>query len=384
MMSRSLRLAVCPRKPGSVPSPSRGSDPKERRVRSIAASFFGLVATFVVSVSAEAQSPMTLRERLVIAGSPSTEAVSRMLAGGFADRYRGVERPRVEIGGTGRTFDLFCSGLGPETPDFALVTRRMPRSIFETCEANGVSEIVEIRVGFGAVVLAARRGDGLPVLSSRHVYQALAAEHARDDGFAPNRAATWADVDPSLPSREIRVLVPEANSGMRALMEDLIMEAGCREVRAIRLVFEAAYRRSKCITLRTDGRALAVRGDDAVAALMVAPPGTIAVVSFEQLIRSGGNLLPLSIDGVLPGVSSITSLEYNQSQTIYLYAKRQHGRSRHGVGVVRGIREFLGEATSEHATGPGGYLMSAGLLPLPPGERAEQRRTAATMTTRSR
>lgn len=353
-------------------------------MRPIGASIFGLLAMLVVGGPAQAQGPMTLRNRLVVTGSLSTEAVSRMLAGGFADRYADVERPRVDIGSTGSTFDLFCSGIGPETPDLALVTRRMPRSVFETCQANGVSEIIEIRVGFGAVVLAVRRGDGTPALSSRHIYQALAAEHARDDGFVPNRFVTWADVEPSLPPREIRVLVPEGNSGMRALMEDLIMEAGCREVRAIRLVFEAAYRRSKCITLRTDGRALAVRGDDVVAALMVAPPGTIAVISFEQLIRSGGNLLPVSIDGVLPGASSITSLEYNQSQTIYLYAKRQHSRSRHGVGVVRGIREFLGEATSEHATGPGGYLMSAGLLPLPPSERADQRRTAASMTTRSR
>ena len=353
-------------------------------MRTIGAGLLGLLAMLPVGGPAEAQGAMTLRDRLVIAGSSSTEAVSRMLAGGFADRHEGADRPRVEIGATGRTFDLFCGGLGPETPDFALVTRRMPRSVFETCQANGVTEVIEIRVGFGAVVLAARRGDVAPVLSSRHFYQALAAEHAGEDGFAPNHFATWAEVDPSLPRRAIRVLVPEANSGMRALMEDLIMEAGCREVRAIRLIFEAAYRRSKCITLRNDGRVLAVRGDDMVAALMVAPPGTIAVISFEQLVRSGGNLLPLSIDGVLPSASSITSLEYNQSQTIYLYGKRQHGRSRHGVGIVRGVREFLVEATSEHATGPGGYLTSAGLLPLPPSERAEQRRTTANMTIRSR
>ena len=363
---------------------SPGSNVTEVRLRATAAGFAGLLTMVLAAMPAAAQGSMTLRDRMVVAGSTSTEAVGRILAGGFAERFGMAERPQVNITATGRAFELFCGGLGPETPDVALVTRRMPRSVFENCQANGVTDIVEIRLGFGAVVLATRRGDVAPVLSSRHIYQALAAEHADGEGFVPNRTATWADVDPTLPPREIRVLVPAAGTGMRALMEDLILEAGCREVRAIRLVFEAAYRRGKCIRLRTDGRALVARDDDIVAALLAAPPGTIAVISFEQLLRSGGNLLPLSLDGVLPGPASITSLEYNQSQTIFLYAKRQHSRSRHGVGVVRGIREFVTEATSEHTSGPGGYLLGAGLLPLPPADRAEQRRIAANMTTRSR
>ncbi len=355
----------------------------ETRVRKTALGIAGLLATVLAAMPAAAQGSVTLREQLVIAGSSSSEAIGRMLAGRFAERFEGVQRPQLEVAGTARAFELFCAGVGPETPDLALVTRRMPRAVFEACQTNGVTDVVEIRLGYGAVVLATRRGDIMPVLSSRHVYQGLASERTDGDGFTPNRAVVWADVDPSLPRREIRVLVPEVGSGMRALMEDLILEAGCREVRAIRLLFEAAYRRSKCISLRADGRVIAVGADDIVGALLAAPPGTIAVMSFDQLLRSGGNLLPLSLDGVLPAAASIMTLDYNQAQTIYLYAKRQHGQSRHGVGVVRGIREILGEVTSEQAAGPGGYLTIAGVLPLPPAERAEQRRIADRMITKS-
>jgi len=356
----------------------------EARLRWLGLGIVGLVATLFAAAPVDAQGSLTLRDRLLIASSPSTEAVARMLAGGFADRYEGAQQPHLEVAGTQLGFERFCSGLGPETPDFLLVTRRMPRMIVEHCEANGVADIVEVRLGYGAIVLATRRGDIAPVLSSRHLYEALAAERTDGTAFSGNTATNWADVDASLPRREIRVLVPDTGSGLRALMEDLILEGGCREVRPIRLLFEAAYRRAKCITLRTDGHVTAVPSDGLVAALLSAPPGTIAVMSIDQLLRSGGNLLPLSLDGVLPGAASIMALDYNQSQTKYLYAKRQHSQTRHGVGVVRGIRELLAEATSEQASGPGGYLTGAGLLPLSPADRTAQRRIADRMTLRSR
>jgi phosphate transport system substrate-binding protein len=180
------------------------------------------------------------------------------------------------------------------------------------------------------------------------------------------------------------VLLPAAGSGPRALFDDLIMEGGCRYVRDIRLLFEATFRRSKCITARTDGRVVDVHADQITAALLAAPPGTVAVVSFDQLAASGGNLTPIAIDSVVPSVASIGSLDYEPARTFFLYAKRQHSRNQQGVGVVRGIHEFLVESTSEQAAGPGGYLSVAGLVPLVPAERAAQRRIAEQARTMSR
>ncbi len=138
--------------------------------------------------------------------------------------------------------------------------------------------------------------------------------------------------------------------------------AGCRYVPDIRLLFEAAYRRTKCFTARTDGRVVDVRADQAVAALLAAPAGTLAVVSYDQLLASGGNLVAVPLDGIAPSVASIGSLDYEQARTFFLYAKRQHSRNQQGIGVVRGIHEFLVESTSEQAAGPVGYLLSAGLV----------------------
>ena len=343
-----------------------------------------LLAAVAASLPAAAQGSITQRDRLHIVTFASSAAVTEVLVSRFSDHFDGVRRPQVTVTGARPAFEAFCAGIGPETPDILVATRRMPRTTFENCQAHGVAEIIEIRLGLGAVVLAARRGDPTMSLTSQQVYEALVAERAENETFVPNRAVAWADVDPALPRRDIRVIVPEAGTGNRALFEDLVLEAGCRQLRDIRLLFESAYRRGKCTTLRNDGRVVAVRIDDVVSALMAAPPGTLAVMSYDQVVRSAGNAVPVALDGVLPNAASIAALEYDQTRPLYLYAKRQHSRTRQGVGVVRGVREMLVEATTEQAFGPGGYLSAAGLVPLPPAERAEQRRIVERSTLMSR
>lgn len=327
---------------------------------------------------------LTLRDRLVIVSSSSSAGIAQLLAQSFAERFDGANPPHLRAIGSSQALELFCAGVGVQTPDIAITTRRMPRAMVENCSANGVRDIVELQIGLGAVVLAARRGEVLPNVSSRQVWSALAAEQPAENEFIPNRATNWSDVGPGLPRVPIRVIVPAAGSGTRMLFEDLILEAGCRHVRDIRLIFEASYRHGKCVTLRSDGAVTPVPAADVPARLLAAPPGTLAVMSYDQLVASGGNFLAVTLDGDLPTASSIASGSYEQSRTYYLYAKRQHGRNLQGVGVVRGLREFLNEASSEQAGGPGGYLSLAGLVPLPPADRAAQRRIAERQTLMSR
>lgn len=350
-----------------------------RDILSVLCGVFALAAGTAV-----AQGNLTLRDRLVVVSSTSSVGVGTMLAGNFADRYQGVIRPVVQPLGSTRALELFCAGIGPQTPDIAITTRRMPRAISEHCAANGVTDIVELQIGYGAVVIAARRGDPTPALTARQVWSALAAEQPANDEFVPNPHRMWSDIAPSLPRVPISFILPAQDSGTHVLFDDLVMEAGCRPVRQIRLIFEAAYRLAKCVTDRTDGVVRTVPAAEVPAALMAAPPGTLAAMSYDQLLASGGNFVALSIDGVMPSAAAIAADEYNQTRAFYLYAKRQHARNQNGVGVVRGVHEFLGEVTSEHAAGPGGYLTQVGLVPLPPADRAAQRRIALRMTLMSR
>ncbi len=354
--------------------------PVRRNLLAILAGAIGLAAAPALAQTGT----ITLRDRLVVVSSSSSASLTQAIIGAFVERYEGVPAPITSAPGSTHALELFCSGVGPQTPDLAVVTRRMPRAIQETCAANGVRDIIELQVGLGAVVLVARRGEAIQGLTTRHVWEAVAAERPQEEEFVPNTARLWSEISPTLPRSEIRVIVPEEGSGTRALFDDLVLESGCRHAKPIRLIFEAHYRRGKCITLRNDPRIRQVDSGDVVSALLASPPGTLAVVSYDQMLASGGNLVPVALDGVAPSPATIGSLDYDPARTFYVYAKRQHSRNQQGVGVVRGIREFMLEVTSEHAAGPGGYLSTAGLVPLPPADRAAQRRVAERQSLMSR
>jgi phosphate transport system substrate-binding protein len=320
------------------------------------------------------------RDGLHIVSSGSAHAVTETLAERFAERYEDAGRSRVEIVGSVTALERFCAGIGVDTPDLAVSSRRMPRATLETCRANGVTDVVEVQLGQGAVVLAVQQGSPPARLTTRQVYTALAAELAADETFRPNVLRQWRDVAPGLPDLPISAILPDTRSSTRGLFNDFVLEGGCRGVKALRSIFSSAYRVSKCTTLRTDGRVREVASLDVPAAILASPPGTLGVISYAQLVESGGNLVPLALNGVLPTASSIANHEYLVTRTIYLYAKRQHARATGGIGVVLGVREFLLEAVSEPVGGPGGLLPElAGLVPLSPGARARQQEMASAM-----
>ncbi len=337
------------------------------------ACILGMALLLIAAFPAPAQEPTVLRDRLHIVSSGSSSAVTETLVETFVGRYAGVQPPRVDIVGSAAALERFCSGVGVNTPDIAISSRRIPRSVFNTCQSNGVTGVIELQLGLGAVVVAMRRGDTISNLSTRQIYSALAAEFAVEDEFRANTLSTWSQVSNTLPATQIRAIVPDRSSGTRGLFNDLVMEGGCREVKAVRLIFSAAFRVAKCVTFRADDRVREVPSTDVPSALLASPPGTIAAISYAQLLESGGNLVPVALNGVLPNAATIASGDYDLTRTIYLYAKRQHSRNLQGFGVVRGIREFSADAVSEAAGGPGGLLSQEGLVPLAPALRAAQR-----------
>ena len=60
----------------------------------------------------------------------------------------------VESTGSGGGHKLFCEGVGGETPDVTNSSRRQKKSEFDKCVANGVADIVEVKIGFDGIVLA--------------------------------------------------------------------------------------------------------------------------------------------------------------------------------------------------------------------------------------
>src|SRR5687767_4105898 len=180
-----------------------------------------------LSTAALAQSA---RDSINIVGSSTVYPFTTTVAEQFG-RAGKFKTPKVESTGTGGGIKLFCNGVGPQFPDVANASRRIRPAELQTCAQNGVKEVVEVKVGYDGLVIAANKTGATLNLTRKHVYLGLAKnvpDPANPSALIPNPYITWKDVNKSLPAVKIEALGPPPTSGTRDSFVELYMQAGCR------------------------------------------------------------------------------------------------------------------------------------------------------------
>ena len=74
-----------------------------------------------------------------------------------AERYgrsSGKATPKIESTGSGGGMKLFCSGVGTNYPDITNSSRRIKMSEFKKCQTNGVTDVIEVHIGYDGIVIA--------------------------------------------------------------------------------------------------------------------------------------------------------------------------------------------------------------------------------------
>jgi phosphate transport system substrate-binding protein len=329
----------------------------------------GVLASTIVALAATSTAmAQTGRDYIYIVGSSTVYPFSTVVAERFG---RGTEfkTPKVESTGSGGGLKLFCDGVGVDFPDITNSSRAIKQSEVETCAANGVTDIVEVKIGYDGIVIANAIGAESVNLSRADIFLALAKQVPGDgDGeLIDNPYRTWADVNPSLPSVRIEVLGPPPTSGTRDAFVELAMEGGCRTVpwiNELRSSDSDAYL-SICHTIREDGAFVeAGENDNLIVQKLEANPNAFGIFGFSFLDQNTEKVKGAKVDGVAPTFDAIADGEYPVSRPLYFYVKKAH------VDVIPGLRGFLREFSSERAWGEDGYLSDRGLIPMPDAERA--------------
>ena len=93
------------------------------------------------------------RESIEVVGSSTVYPFSTVVAERYG-RASGQLTPKIESTGSGGGMKLFCSGVGTNYPDITNSSRRMKSSEFKKCQANGVKEVIEVKVGYDGIVIA--------------------------------------------------------------------------------------------------------------------------------------------------------------------------------------------------------------------------------------
>lgn len=337
----------------------------------------GLAALLTV-VSA----PAIARDTVSIVGSSTVYPFATVVAERFG-RTSKFTTPKIESTGSGGGLKLFCSGVGAEHPDITNASRRMKKGEFETCQKNGVKDIVEVKIGFDGIVLANAAKTKAYDLTLREIFLALGKDVPNPDGsetLVANPYKKWSDINPALPNEKIAVMGPPPTSGTRDAFNELAIEGGCKTypwLAAMKSADKGKYK-AICRAVREDGHYIeAGENDNLIVQKLEASPKMLGVFGFSFLDQNRGKVHGAKINGVGPEFEAIASGEYPVSRSMYFYVKKAH------IGVIPGIEGYIAEFTSEKAWGDEGYLVDKGLIPQPKAERtrvANNARELVTMT----
>ncbi len=309
------------------------------------------------------------RDYVYIVGSSTVYPFATVVAERFGKGSE-LKTPKVESTGSGGGIKLFCAGVGVDHPDIANSSRAIKKTEVESCAGNGVTDIVEVKIGYDGIVFANAIGGATVDLSRADIFMALAKEvpGEADGELIENPYETWADVNPALPDARIEVLGPPPTSGTRDAFVELAMEGGCKSVDWIAALKKTDKDRYKaiCHTIREDGAFVeAGENDNLIVQKLEANPNAFGIFGFSFLDQNLEKVKGALVDGVSPTFDAIANGAYPVSRPLYFYAKKAH------VDVIPGLRGYLREFSSERAWGEEGYLSDRGLIPMPEEERRE-------------
>lgn len=316
----------------------------------------GLMALGAATLTACDSGDGSANQSVHAVGSSTVYPFAKLVAENFARSFPDKRSPLIESTGTGNGIQLFCSGLGPNTPDMVNASRRMKPSEFDSCASNKVDEIIELQVGLDGIAFASARGGIMLNLSPKTVYEALAAKPYGK----PQTAKTWKDVDPALPADPILVYGPPSTSGTRDALKELVMEVGCKTdpaMKALKDSNEDEYRQI-CTEVRDDGGYVDQgEQDNLIVQKIVGNPRAVGVFGYSYMEENADRVQGLPMNGVDPTYDNIASFKYPGARPLFVYVKKAHMRA------IPGLEDFMKEwVKSWGKTGP---LAKVGMVAMP-------------------
>jgi len=284
------------------------------------------------------------RDQIKIVGSSTVYPFSTVVAERFGKSGK-FNTPVIESTGTGGGMKLFCAGIGVNTPDVSIASRKIKAKEIELCKNNGVTDITQVIVGLDGIAFTSSVKGKQYNFTKKHLWQAMS-----DLGSKPKK---WSDIDPSLPDYKIAILTPPATSGTRDAWNSLVMKKGCPK--------EILKEKGKkaCYMLREDGAVIEVgENDTLIINKLVGEPSYFGIFGFSYYDNSKDKVQAHLIEDKKISLKSIQDGSYPISRPLYFYVKNQH------IGIIPGVEEYVKEFTSKKAAGPRGYLLDLGLVPL--------------------
>jgi len=317
----------------------------------------------ILSITAIAANAQT-RDNVQIAGSSTVLPYATIAAEAFGENFD-FPTPVVESGGSSTGLRRFCEGLGENTTDIANSSRPIRDNEIAACAENGVTDIIEVRIGYDGIVFASDINGATFEFTPADWYRALAAELPEDGALVANSNTTWTEIRSDLPAQTIAAFIPGTRHGTREVFDQQVILQGCEDSGAFDAILalnggddDAAE--ETCMAIRGDGVSVDIDGDyTETLARIAANPQGIGVFGLAFYQNNTSVLQVATMNGIVPTVDTISTGEYPVSRPLFFYIKAAH------LGVIPGLQEYAEFFVSNDISGPWGPLAAYGLVSDP-------------------
>jgi phosphate transport system substrate-binding protein len=316
-----------------------------------------------LAITAMSATAAAARDNVQIAGSSTVLPYAAIVAEFFGENTD-FPTPVVESGGSSAGLKRFCEGVGENTIDIANASRAIKDSEIAICDENGVTDIVEVRIGYDGIVFASDINGNSFAFTPSDWYTALAAEMPMDGAMVANPNIGWAQVNADFADQPIMAFIPGTKHGTREVFEEKVLLQGCEDSGALAAMIEMGIdegaAESTCMAVRTDGLSVDIDGDyTETLARIQADTNGIGVFGLSFYENNTDKLQVATMSDVVPTTQSISTGEYPVSRPLYFYIKVAH------VGVIPGLQEFASFFVADELAGPNGPLADYGLVSDP-------------------
>lgn len=326
--------------------------------------------TSALAVLALSAGAAMARDNVQVAGSSTVLPYASIVAEAFGENFD-YPTPVVESGGSSAGLKRFCEGVGENTIDIANASRQIRENEVKVCAENGVTEIIEVRIGYDGIVFASQiDGPAFTAFEPGDLFNALSPKVMVDGALVDNPYNNWSDFNADLPDVEIAAFIPGTKHGTREVFEEKVLVEGCKSTGAYDALLamaegddEKAKKKAAhkaCYSVRTDGKSVDIDGDytETLARIDSNSDG-VGVFGLAFYENNTDTLKVATMGGVEPTTETISEGEYPVSRPLFFYIKKAH------IGVIPGLKDFAEFFVSDEIAGEDGPLAEYGLVSDP-------------------
>ena len=322
------------------------------------------VSAFAIAAVSATGAFAQSRDNVQIAGSSTVLPYATIVAEAFGENFD-FPTPVVQGGGSGAGRAMMCEGVGENTIDIANSSSRIKQSDLDRCDSNGVTEVMEVRLGYDGIVFASDINGPAFAFTPADFYNAIGEKVLVNGALVTNPYTQWSEFNANLPAQDILVLSPGTKHGTREVYDERVLMAGCEETGAMAAMIAGGMSEDDaedaCMAVRTDnGRNVDIDGDyTETMQRLENDRNAIGVFGLSFYTNNTDKLRVATMNGVVPSAESVASGEYPFSRPLFFYVKMAH------LDVIPGLQDYVEFFVSDDMAGPNGPLAEYGLVSDP-------------------